>query len=748
MRRRTLRNILLGFIATVAAILGLVALTIYIISEGFGGRLEGRGAVSPVARTLSSDAETAAVSQGLPQGPATEASSQILFGDLHVHTSWSGDAFIFSLPLLQGEGAHPPADACDFARHCAGLDFWSINDHAEYITPRQWRETKQAIRDCNEVAGDPSHPDLVSFLGWEWTQSAAPGTDRPEEHFGHKNVLFRDTAEDSVPTRPIGAGRGGLFSMDVPAPAWSLVRAGLAIRDLNRLQPYLDFNAFAREVRQMDYCADDVPVRELPVECMEGAETPGQLFDKLDDWGYPSLVIPHGTTWGIHAPPGASLATQLDAENHDPARQRLFEVYSGHGNSHLWRAMNDTVMGPEGEAICAPPTEDYRPCCWQAGELIRARCEADLSASECEARVESARQAVVDTGNPYGVVAGSTPSDWLECGQLQNTFLPAFEYRPQMSAQYGLALRAEDGSTYRYGLIGSSDNHKGRPGPGYKETARKAFGDAYGLRDDWYQALQPDASPVAEPQIAPDPLAGLMTGFERGASFYYTSGLVAVHSENRTREAIWEALNERRAYATSGPRILLFFDLLNGPDETPAPMGAHLKLDQTPRFRARAVGSFRQKPGCPEHAEIGLGPERLERLCLGECYHPSDERHRIERIEVIRIRKQRDPSEDAAPLIEDPWKVLTCEDVGQGCLVEFEGTPPEPNRETLYYIRALQEPTDAVNGDPLQCERDGQGRCLTAPGCPASGPDFDPTDDCLAPVQERAWSSPIFIESA
>ena len=155
-------------------------------------------------------------------------------------------------------------------------------------------------------------------------------------------------------------------------------------------------------------------------------------------------------------------------------------------------------------------------------------------------------------------------------------------------------------------MIGSSDNHKGRPGPGYKETARKAFGDAYGLRDDWYQALQPDASPVAEPQIAPDPLAGLMTGFERGASFYYTSGLVAVHSENRTREAIWEALNERRAYATSGPRILLFFDLLNGPDGTPAPMGTHLQLDQTPRFRARAVGSFRQKPGCPEQAEIGL----------------------------------------------------------------------------------------------------------------------------------------------
>ena len=73
MRRRALRNILLGFIATAAAILGLVVLAIYVISEGFGGRLEGRGTVSPLARTLSPLKETAAVSEGLPQEPATEA---------------------------------------------------------------------------------------------------------------------------------------------------------------------------------------------------------------------------------------------------------------------------------------------------------------------------------------------------------------------------------------------------------------------------------------------------------------------------------------------------------------------------------------------------------------------------------------------------------------------------------------------------------------------------------------------------
>jgi hypothetical protein len=720
--------------------LGLLLAAITWLAEGIGGRLHDRG---QVAQTPMPKSMRGARAAQRTVSPLVSEDTQILFGDLHVHTTYSGDAFVFSLPLFQGEGVHPPADACDFARYCSALDFWSINDHAESITPRQWSETKASIRECNAVT-DPANPDTVAFLGWEWTQSAGAAAAGGRTHYGHKNVILLDTADDAVPTRPISAAGGGLFEVPIPAAAWALVRAGLTLGDLGGLRPYLDFNRWTREVRNLTRCPRGVPVRELPLDCLEGAETPAELFDKLDDWGFPSLVIPHGTSWGIHAPPRARLEQQLSAVDHDPERQRLFESYSGHGSSEIYREMRDFVVADDGSRMCAPPSDGYLPCCWRAGELIAERCGEALPADVCEARVLQARQLALESPSPYAVVAESTPDDWLECGQLPEGFLPAYEYRPNMSAQYGLALRAIDGSTFRYGLIGSSDNHKARAGPGYKEIARKAYGDAYGMRRDWYDRLAGRGPRREEPVVQPGPFGGLGVTFERGASFYYTSGLVAVHAEGRDRASIWGALSSRNAYGTSGPRILLFFDLLNAPDGI-ARMGSEVELVAAPRFEVRAVGAFEQLPGCPAVVHEALGAERLRRLCLDECHHPSDVRHAIERIEVVRIRKQRIALEPVADLIEDPWQTFECDGAPEGCRVTFEDHDDPQGRETVYYVRALQEKTPAVNGDPMRCERDATGRCIAARDCPAAGPDFDPDDECLSPVNERAWSSPIFV---
>jgi hypothetical protein len=72
----------------------------------------------------------------------------------------------------------------------------------------------------------------------------------------------------------------------------------------------------------------------------------------------------------------------------------------------------------------------------------------------------------------------------------------------------------------------------------------------------------------------------------------------------------------------------------------------------------------------------------------------------------------------------------------------------DSGRETLYYVRAVQVPTLAVNAGALRCtKRDESGRCLDVDPC--YGDYRTPADDdCLAANEERAWSSPIFLSPA
>ncbi len=719
-----------------AALFGVALWVIYA-----GGQHEGPGEVT--------EAPLSAIEVGRRAERQRDVGAErhILFGDLHVHTTFSGDAFMMSLPLMGGEGAHPPADACDFARHCSQLDFFALTDHAEALTPDHWRESVETIRRCNAVAGDPEDPDLVAYLGFEWSNVGAV----PEEHYGHKNVIFRGLADDELPTRPIASAGVAATAMTNPMQSWFVPL--IPVFEFSERQRYLDLAQFFRENAALDACPGGVDVHDLPADCHEVAPTPAVLFEKLDQWGLDALVIPHGTTWGFYTPPGYTWDKQIAADQDDPDRQRLIEVMSGHGNSEEYRPWRAVTF--EGDAVrCGEPMDGFEPCCWRAGEIVRSRCD-DPSSEACETRVAAARQNYAD-----GRVAGHvslpdvSPEEWGACGQCTDCFVPSFNYRPAGSVQYILARgNFDDPEAPRHhvmGFIASSDNHTGRPGTGYKELHRRRFTEAMGPRTQaWRERIwgeRPPAEPESrrlDPEWLMEQAPFRIVELERQASFFLTGGLVAVHADGRDRGAIWDSLQRRETYGTSGERILLWFDFVldeRADAEELRPMGSEVPFGGVPRFRVRAAGAFEQQAGCPPSAADALGPARVENVCADECYFPTDVRRRITRIEVVRIRPQVADDEPIEELIDDPWLTLPCADAGQTCAVEF--TDPEFSdgaRDVLYYVRAIQEPTLAVNADNLRCDEDGE--------CSPCWGDYrlSPEDDCLSENEERAWSSPIWL---
>ena len=194
--------------------------------------------------------------------------------------------------------------------------------------------------------------------------------------------------------------------------------------------------------------------------------------------------------------------------------------------------------------------------------------------SECDSRAKLARESYVSS-NPFGIltVPKYNPKEWLDSGQCLDCFLPAFDYRPGSSIQYALALRNFDDDkteAYRFGFIGSSDNHGARPGSGYKEIDRIINSDSkYKSSGPLTTNSDEEESFSGIPKTEEVNLEELMktrTGppqLERISSFLYTGGLVATHSVSKDRNSIWDSLNNREVYATSGERILLWFDVIN-----------------------------------------------------------------------------------------------------------------------------------------------------------------------------------------
>lgn len=745
-----MRGFLFKLITSIVIVAAAASLLWFGALYGWFGQAEGPGVITGKVLPAEVVAERGRSQRFV--APDTDE-TLILFGDLHVHTTLSVDAFQFSLPLLGGKGAYPLSDACDFARYCSAMDFWASTDHAESITAQRWQMIKDAVRSCQKVSGNSPEPDLVSFIGYEWTQVGRT----PDTHYGHKNVIFRDLEDEKVSKRAIAAmGRQSSRNLRIANNMSPLV----PMRDFSNRQRYFDYNRFISDTRDAEMCPLDKNSSDLSENCMEYAATPGELARKLfDEQKLQPLIIPHGTTWGFYTPAGTNWYKSLRTENR-PQDFRIVELFSGHGNSEEYRSWDEVIIASDGSKSCPSPVQGYTPACWRAGQLIEERClKAGIARDDCSTRATKARQDYVNMGvGGHLALTGDTPADWTDSGQCTDCFLSAFNYRPKTSVQAGLAASWIDNKTgqqtrFNWGFIGSSDNHRARPGTGYKQYDRRMNTEATGPEsEDWQNLLfpadkwddeNPESRTLTDAEIAKVP--GLRTvEAERQAAFLVTGGLAAVHASARTREAIWDAMQRKETYATSGQKILLWFSATDG-KAPKVPMGQSLNAKTSPSFTVKAAGAFKQKPGCPVFTKAGMDADRLAKLCGGECDNPSDERAKITRIEVVKIRPQKSNDEAVAPLIQDRYIVHQCQPSTDGTC-SFTFTDPafaRDGRDALYYVKAIQEAEPTINADPLKCERDAAGQCVKVNLC--YGDYRSGNSDCLAPAEPRAWSSPIYL---
>jgi len=601
-------------------------------------------------------------------------------------------------------------------------------------------------------------PRIVAFTGWEWTQPVP---------WGHKNVILRYDDQARLPPYPIRCNKG--------YQGW---------------KPYGYSYGYLKGRMDQRYWAptpEDL-FRILRKTCIDAGT------------GCDATVIPHGNAWGF-TNMQTSWIIQMNPQNHDPELQKMIEIYSKHGNSEEYKHFQPDFRYYRGKAevseedcadggcekVCQEPTDSYEPCCWRAGEIVRERC-IDPESEFCKREIEKARQTVMPFADKLSKKEREQVrpefrddpgdvfmEDWRACGQCLECYQPAFRYNTNGSVQRALVTTYfyDDGTPlhYKFGFIGSTDTHSAWPGP-VKETKRNL---EQTFRPDLQQRFPKQAKSL---QTRIGGIGDRTGGPERISMMFNPGSLIAVISPRRTAKDLWENIQARRVYSTTGPRIEVWARAKV--DRGMVEMGSESSSAKNPTFYIKVNGAFEEDPTCPYNDEPELqsvfSPEEFERVCDSQCHRVLDERVPIARIEVVKILQPMTPEEadmenflrspdNPGGLIIDPYHVA---DVN-GTALEWSWTDKNfkdeaPGRSVAYYFRVIQVPTEGYSCGPVAMLKRGEA-CNTydplpseveARSNPQDGSNPEPlirikdkcytdTSDPASYCEERAVTSPFYI---
>ncbi len=437
-----------------------------------------------------------------------------LFGDLHVHTSYSFDAAansIGSTPFdanryakgepvsffpLDDEGA--PQGTAQIDRP---LDFLAVTDHGEFLGERALCRTE----------GSPAYET-------EFCRNY-----RSDERVGMTMLGTVITTETPVRIAEI-CGENGEQCLEFAKTPWQDIQD--AANEANEACSFTSFVGYeytgtpmvSNYHRNVIFRDDQVP--DLPVSYID-APFDSQLWSRLDaackeEDGCSYLTIPHNTNLanGRMAPYRGledSVAAKQGYATTRLLREPIMEIFQHKGNSECINGLASVLGAPD--ELC--DIEAVRPL----GEDVLFT-DIDLDGSQ-PAQIEPVAVTTEECGLDELGQGGMVGAGCVHPTDFQRSALLVGLREEQIIGENPIKL----------GIIAATDTHTATPG-GVSES-------------DWVGAVTGESTPTERLQ------PGLLTSGIDGNP----GGLAGVWAEQNTRDAIFDAMLRREVFGTSGPRI-------------------------------------------------------------------------------------------------------------------------------------------------------------------------------------------------
>ena len=615
--------------------------------------------------------------------PDSNPNKNAYFGDLHIHTSNSFDAYAFgtlSTPDLaykyaQGESiSHPTGYDIQLRRP---LDFYAVTDHGFFLG-------------LLPSAADTSSP----FSKYEYTKSLHNLNDSISnnlfELFKRSN-LFRKFARDTYDGLSDGTINRNLID-DIQESVWK--ETIKAADDAYKPGVFTTFAGY--EYTSVEDLYDNYLHRNVIFE--DTKNLPNSIFSRLDslnpeplwEWmnglrekGVDSLAIPHNSNIS-----GGS-AFSMEYYNGGP----IDDTY----------AINRSLNEPLVEITQAKGTSETHP-------LISKNDE----------------WASFETATPYdsGI---ATEMKNIKGSYVRNAYLRGLEIEEK-----GVI------NPYKFGLIGSSDSHVG--GGSYTE---ETYFSKIGLLDGTPKLR--GSIPFNKfygysiNKLRPNSMTNIDDNYFLAVGdrliYFGASGLAGVWAENNTRESIFKAFRNKETFATSGPRIKVRFfggydlenhdlnddDLIKKAYAMSTPMGGNIYSNglSSPTFLIWAIsdplgGLLQRSQVVKGWIENGEHNERVYDAVCSDGLEIDPETHRC-------------PSNEAKVNISD----CSTNNVGNSELKTLWKDPEfKKNQNAFYYVRVIENPS--CRWSTWDSIRAGE----------------KPRSDIDVTIQERAWSSPIWLKTS